>query len=125
MLGEEELPGHLGPHPRPISSRQRSAGRKAGRRIDRREASGHLEPERADVTINDLERRPEPGHVLVVALGEVGSFQLLLAELGQRMQAAAEQRSHLLGGHRVAGGQAVDPVQAGTDPHPGVSPRSV
>ena len=34
------------------------------------------------------------------------------------MQTAAEQRSHLLGGHRVAGGQAVDPVQAGTDPHP-------
>jgi hypothetical protein len=33
------------------------------------------------------------------------------------MQTAAEQRSHLLGSHRVAGGQAVDPVQAGTDPH--------
>jgi hypothetical protein len=51
--------------------------------------------------------------------------QLLLAKLGQRMQTAAEQRSHLLGGHRVAGGQAVDPGQAGTDPHPGDSPRSV
>ena len=50
--------------------------------------------------------------------GEVRSFQLLLPELGQRVQTAAEQRSHLLGGHRVAGGQAVDPVQAGTDPHP-------
>jgi hypothetical protein len=34
------------------------------------------------------------------------------------VQTAAEQRSHLLGGHRVAGGQAVDPVQAGADPHP-------
>jgi hypothetical protein len=54
-----------------------------------------------------------------VAWSEVRSFQLLLAELGQRMQTAAEQCSHLLGGHRVAGGQAVDPVQAGTDPHPG------
>jgi hypothetical protein len=51
-------------------------------------------------------------------LGEVGSFQLLLSELGQRMQAAAEQRSHLLGGYRVVGGQAVDPVHAGTDPRP-------
>ena len=51
-------------------------------------------------------------------MGEVRSFQLLLAELGQRVQTAAEQRSHLLGGHRVAGGQAVDPVHAGTDPHP-------
>jgi hypothetical protein len=35
------------------------------------------------------------------------------------MQTAAEQRSHLLGGHRVTDGQAVDPVQAGADPHPG------
>ncbi len=56
--------------------------------------------------------------LLEVAWSEVRSFQLLLAELGQRMQTAAEQRSHLLGGHRVAGGQAVDPVHAGTDPHP-------
>ena len=118
MLGEEELAGHLGPHPRPICSRQRSAGRKAGRRLNRRDASCHFEPERADVTINDLERRPEPGRVLVVAWGEVRPFQLLLSELGQRVQAAAEQGSHLLGGHRVAGGQAVDPVHAGTDPHP-------
>ena len=69
--------------------------------------------------IAGLQGRPQPGHLLQVALGEVRSFQLLLAELGQRVQAAAEQRSHLLGGHRVAGGQAVDPVQAGTDPHPG------
>jgi hypothetical protein len=28
------------------------------------------------------------------------------------MQTAAEQRSHLLGGHRIAGGQAIDHVQA-------------
>ena len=56
---------------------------------------------------------------------EVRSFQLLLAELGQRMQIAAEQSSLVLGGHRIAGGEAVDSVQAGADPHPGVSPRSV
>jgi hypothetical protein len=118
MLSEEELPGHLGPHPRPISSRQRSAGRKAGRRLDRREASCHLEAERADLTTNDLERPPEPGRVLVVTLCEFRPFQLLLAELRQWVQAAAEQRSHLLGGHRVAGAQAVDPVQTRPDPHP-------
>jgi hypothetical protein len=82
MLGQKELAGHLGPHPRPISSRQRSAGRKAGRRLNRREASCHFEAERVDVTINDLERRSEPGRVLVVAFGEVGSCQLLLAEPG-------------------------------------------
>jgi hypothetical protein len=34
------------------------------------------------------------------------------------MQTAAEQRSHLLNGHRVASGQAVDPLRARTDPHP-------
>jgi hypothetical protein len=34
------------------------------------------------------------------------------------VQTAAEQRSHLLGGHRVADGQAVDPAQAGTDRRP-------
>ena len=38
MLGQEELAGHLGPHPRPISSRQRSVGGQAGRRIDRRDS---------------------------------------------------------------------------------------
>ena len=31
MLGQEELAGHLGPHPRPIRGRQRRVGRQAGR----------------------------------------------------------------------------------------------
>ena len=118
MRSEEELPGHLGPHPRPISGRQRSAGRQAARRLDRPDAFGDLEAERADVAVNDLERRPEPGRILVVAFGEVRPLELPLSELGKRVQAAAEQCSHLLGGHRVAGGQAVDPVHAGTDPQP-------
>jgi hypothetical protein len=34
-------------------------------------------------------------------------------------QTAAKQCPHLLACHRVAGGQTVDPAQAGTDPHPG------
>jgi hypothetical protein len=116
MLGREKLPGHIGPHPGPISSQQRSAGRKAGRHLDRRVTSRDFEPERADVPINDPEGRSEFGGVLEVAWSELRPFQLLLSELGQRMQAAAEQRSHLLRGHRVAGGQAVDPVHAGPDP---------
>jgi uncharacterized protein with NAD-binding domain and iron-sulfur cluster len=62
------------------------------------------------------------GHVfarlLKVLSGEVRPLELLLPQLGQRMQTAAEQRSHLLSSNRVAGGQAIDPVQAGTDPHP-------
>ena len=35
------------------------------------------------------------------------------------MQTAAEQCPHLLGGHRVADGQAVDPVHARAHPHAG------
>ena len=112
VLGPEKLAAHLGPHPRPISSRQRRARRQAGRRLDRRNAPGHLEPKRADDTINDLERHPQLGHLPEVTFGEVRSFKLLLAELGQRMQTAAEQRSHLLGGHPIADGQAIDPIQA-------------
>src|SRR5215216_6985731 len=119
MLGQEKLTGHLRPHPGPICSRQRRAHRQTGRAVDRPDAPGHLEPKGADDTINDLERSSKTGRLLEVAWGEVRSFQLLLAELGQRVQTAAEQRSHLLGGHRVADGQAVDPDHAGADPHPG------
>jgi hypothetical protein len=118
VLGEEELAGHLGPHPRPLCGREGSAGGKAGCRIDCREASGHLEAERADANVNDLEGRAEPDRLLVVASGDAESCQLLLPKLGQRVQAEPEQRAHLLGGHRIVRGQAADPVQAGTDPHP-------
>jgi hypothetical protein len=121
VLGPEKLTGYLGPHLRPICRRQRRVGRQASCRIDSRDAFGHFEPERADDTIEDLERSSEPGRVLKVPQGEVGSFQLLLAQLGQRVQTGAEQRSHLLSGHRVADGKSVDPVQAGTGPHPRAS----
>ena len=45
----------------------------------------------------------------------VGEVQVLpaAAVAARPLQTAAEQRSHLLRGHRVAGGQAIDPVQAG------------
>ncbi len=126
MLGEEELAGHRGPHPRPVCGRQGSAGGKVGRGPERRVASCHFEPERADLAVNDLEWRPEPGHLLVVAWGEVGSCQLLLSQFGQRVQTKAEQGLHLLRGHRVTGGKSVDPIHAGTDPHPrGLSPFGV
>jgi hypothetical protein len=80
------------------------------------DAFGHLEPERADPASNDLERHSQPRRILKIPQGQVGSCQLLLPELGQRMQTTAEQGSHLLRGHRVAGAEAVDPVQPGTDP---------
>ena len=78
MLGPEKLTGHLGPHPRPFSCRQRRVGRKAGCRLDRPDAFRHLEPERADDTIDDLERHAQPGYLLEIAWSEVRSFQLLL-----------------------------------------------
>ena len=58
MRREEELPGYLGPHPRPISSRQRCVARQAGRAVDRGDAPGHLEAELADITIDDPNGAP-------------------------------------------------------------------
>src|SRR5215211_133981 len=113
----EELTGHVGPHPRAIRSSNWRVGRQAGRGVDRGNASGDLEPERADITINDPERHPQPGYLLEVTFGEVRPFKLPLPELRQRVQATAEQRLHLLCSHRVTGGQTVDPIYAGTDPN--------
>ena len=36
------------PHPRPVSRRDRGVGRPSGGRVERRDALGHLDPERAD-----------------------------------------------------------------------------
>jgi hypothetical protein len=85
MLGQKELTGHLSPHPRPISSRQRCAHGQAVCAVDCPNAPGHLQPERADDTIDNPERRTKTGRLLIVARGEVRPFQLLLSELGQRM----------------------------------------
>jgi hypothetical protein len=118
MLGTEELPGHLSPHPRPVSRRiEASAGHPIAR-VERRDALGHLDPKRAQIVVDHLERRPQPRHILKVLSGEVGPFKLLLPQLSQRMQTAAEQGSHLLRRHRVASGKSVDPVHAGSDPDP-------
>jgi hypothetical protein len=118
MLGEEELTGHLSPHPRPVSRRDRGVGRPSDGGVERRDALSHLNPKRAQIVVDNLERRPQPRHVLKILSREVGSLQLLLPQLGQRMQTAAKQRSHLLRRHRVTGGKSVDPIQAGADPHP-------
>jgi hypothetical protein len=61
----------------------------------------------------------EPGHVLIVAFGEAWPFQLLLAELGQRMQTATEQRPHLLRCHPIPCGKTLDPSHPGANPPPG------
>ena len=59
-------------------------------------------------------------HGLKVAFGQVRSRELLQSQLGQRVHTGAEQRLHLLRGHRVTGVEAVDPGYPRTDPHPGL-----
>jgi hypothetical protein len=81
MLGEEELTGHLSPHPRPVSRRDRGVGRPSDRGVERRDALGHLDTERDRIVVDNLERRPQPRHILKVPQGEIGSFQLLLPQL--------------------------------------------
>jgi hypothetical protein len=125
MLGAEELPCHLSSHPRPVSCRDGGVGRQSDGRVERRDASGHLDPKREQIVVDEPEWRSQPRHALKILIGEGRSFQLLLPQLRQRMQAAAEQGSHLLRGHLVPGGKPVNPVQAGADPHPGFSPRSL
>jgi hypothetical protein len=81
MLSQEELPGHLSPHPRSVGRRGRGVGRRSDGGVERRDALGHLEAEREEIVVDDLERRPQPRRILKVPQGEVGSFQLLLPQL--------------------------------------------
>jgi hypothetical protein len=126
MLSEEEFTGHLSPHPCAICGRDRGVGRRSDGGVERRDALGHLEPERDQIVVDDLERRPQQRRILKVPQGEVGSFQLLLPQLSQWVQTAPEQGSHLLRSHRVTSGKSVDPVHPGPDPHPrGLTPLGV
>ena len=118
MLSDKELPGHLRPNPRPVSRRDRGVDRLPDRGIESSDPLGHLDPERRRI-VDDLERCPQPHDVPEVLSSEVGAFQLLEPQLGQRMQPAPEQSAHLLRRHRVADVQTVDSLHAGTDPHPG------
>src|SRR5215218_10968319 len=101
MLSDEEFMGYLSPHPGPVSRRDRGVGRRSDGGVERRDALGHLEAERDQIVVDDLERRPQLGHVLKVPQGEVWSFQLLLPQLRQRVKTAAEQGSHLLRRHLI------------------------
>ena len=74
--------------------------------------------------VEDLERRAQLGDFLEVAGSEVGSFQLLLAELRQWVQTATEARIC----SAVTGPPAASPsIPSKPEPihTPGVSPRSV
>jgi hypothetical protein len=115
MLSDKELTGYLRPNPRPVSRRDRGVDRLPDRRIESRDALGHFDPERRRI-VDDLERCPQPHNVPEVSSSKDRAFQLLQPCLGQRMQPAAEQGSHLLRRHRVPSGKSLDPVYAGTDP---------
>jgi hypothetical protein len=73
MLPEEELPGYLSPHPSPVGRRNRGVGRPSDWGVERRDALGHLQPERDQIVVDNLERRPQPRRILKVPYGEVGS----------------------------------------------------
>src|SRR5512132_3694465 len=107
MLSDKELPGYLRANSRPVSRRDRGVGRPSDGGVERRDALGHLDPKRAQIVVYAPERRPQPRRILKLPQGEVGSFQLLLPQLGEWVQTAAEQGAHLLRGHRVARGQSV------------------
>jgi hypothetical protein len=117
MLSDKELPDHLRPNPRPVSRRDRDIDRLPDRGIQRSDPPSHLNPERRRI-VDDLERCPQPHHVPEVPSSQVGAFQLLQPQLGQRMQPTPEQSTHLLRRHRIAHVQTVDTCHAGTDPHP-------
>jgi hypothetical protein len=118
MLSDKELPDHLRPNPGPVSRRDRGIDRLPDRGIQSSDPLRHLDPERRRI-VDDLERCPQPHDIPEVPSSQVGAFQLLQPQLGQRMQPTPEQSTHLLGRHRVADIQTVDSVHAGTDPHPG------
>jgi hypothetical protein len=73
MLSGKELPGYLGPNPRPVSGRDRGVDRLLDRGIKSNDSLGHLDLERRGV-VDDLERCPQPHDVLEVLFSEVGAF---------------------------------------------------
>ena len=82
MLGTEELPRDLGADPGPVRRRHRPIPRQTDRLIDGGDPFRDLNPERAHVAVEDLERCPEPGHRQVVGFGQVRPFELLDSLLG-------------------------------------------
>ena len=119
VLGDEELPCHLGADPGPIRSRHSPVTGQPGRLVEGGDPFRHLDPERRHIRLVDLERRAQPGHRLVVPHGQVRALQLPLSLLSQGMQPGPEQGPHLLRGHHVAGVEAVDTGHPRADPDPG------
>ena len=73
--GGEELPADLGADPGPDPRPAPPSPRAPRRPHSRRRSFCHLDPERRHVRLVDLERRPEPGHRLVVPHGQVRALR--------------------------------------------------
>ena len=82
VLGDEELPPHGGANPGALLGRDGPVAGQPGALVDPGDLLGHLQAERAHVTGEYLVRRPEPGHALVVVVGQVRALQLLASLLG-------------------------------------------
>ena len=121
MLGAKELPRHLGAHPGPVRRRHRPIPGQTGRLIDGGDPFRDLDPERADVAVEDLERCPEPGHRQEVGVGQVRSFELL--HVAARPAGAYRQPNSARICSAVTGSPAFRPsipAMPGPDPHPGL-----
>jgi hypothetical protein len=85
MLSDKELPSYLRPNPGPVSRRDRGVDRFPDGGIESSDPLGNLNPERRRI-VDGLKRCPQPHDVLEVLSSEVGAFQLLEPQFGQRMQ---------------------------------------
>ncbi|CAM3890834.1 hypothetical protein NOZE110980_19100 [Nocardioides zeicaulis] len=126
VLGAEEVASDLGAHPGTFRGGYRIVGAHSVVGVDGGEPLGDLDPERADVVVVHLERRPKTSHCPVLSVGRAGESWPADAEVkgvgagrGERVVAGAEQVLHLLGGHHVAGVEAVDAGHPGPDPDAG------
>jgi len=115
VLGLEELFRHLCPDPCPGGGGDLGVGWCADQGVQFGYPLRHLDPERRRL-IDDPERSAEPHRLLDGVQREVGALELLRAGVGEWVQAASEQGTHLLRGHRIASVYAVYAVRAGAEP---------
>jgi hypothetical protein len=116
VFSSEELPRHLGTHPRPKCRGDRIVSQLPGRPMPRGNPLRHLNSEGADLAGVDLERRTQLGRCLNGSFGQVGGVQLLQPRGGEGMHARAEEGPHLLRRHHIPGAQAVKPDYARANP---------